>query len=266
MEKAPHPAGRAGFRTLGRRGVWWLAVGALLAGCGEGRAVGARVAEVRYVLDWAGAPAAGWGGTTAAGVEVKVEEGRLGSYTVELLPCPVEAAAWTPDLFGGVAWAGHAMRLDPSAMRPGRSEALARPEATRVDPIGVPPATYCQVHYLVARPAKAHQGGLGTGDEAALSLVLRGTYRRPGEASPTPFEIKSAAATGRTFDLPRPLAPTEGPQVLTLTVRRDLGPLFEGVAFGAAKPAQIARQVLQNLIDHTRVEAAYRPLAPEATP
>ena len=205
-----------------------------------------RITAVTYNLTWelgrARRTAEGWQVTTDRGYTVEVTAGRLSTHTVTLVPCVAQASLLEfPPLFGsGVALAGHSGKVDISTWLNPPVEDLAQLAVAAPHRVWFPPANYCEMHLLVARPP-----GSVPGKPSGATLEVEGTWRR-GEGETGPLVIHTTLANG----VLRPLGPlTVREGELTVNVSRDISRLFDGIQFGEDKAAQVERQVLVNLID-----------------
>jgi hypothetical protein len=218
-------------------------------------------AEVRYHLawDWGDAQPTdkGWRVTTDRGYEVEVTGGFLITYSVQLAPCTDEELGGGRDLrrlFGiGRAWAGHGGEEDPSAWLTGIAEPLATPRQVSLEPVSLDSGIYCRAHYLVAR---AETKARDLPDEISMvgtSLYVIGTAALDG-GEPQPFSIWSALPIGQLTAWSDPVSTIDlSDGDVDITVTRDLGRLFDGVAFQTMSDESIEKTVLLGLIDRLRV-------------
>ena len=76
----------------------------------------------------------------------------------------------------GTAYAGHATGTpNPAAIRAMQVESLTAPAAREVGVVLLPPQTYCQLHYLVARAGHDAAGLPGELDMVDVSVHVEGT-------------------------------------------------------------------------------------------
>lgn len=253
------------------RGVYLLAL-LLLGACGNSSEPPGTGAwhEVRYRLEWASddvtrlenGPA--WEVTNDRGYRVRLTRGYLTSYSMELVECPKDAATgarlgallWST--VESVAWAGHSVGTpNPAAIRPMQVESLTEPTAHDVGEVLLAPQAYCQLHYLIARAGREAHGLPPDLDMVDASLHVELTYQAAGADAPTPFTLHTAVANGGLFDratgAPTAMRVDTGRNATQVTVRRDLGRMFDGVDFAAMAEGQIAGQILTSLIDHVDV-------------
>lgn len=221
---------------------------------------------MEYAIAWARdgvAPAAdgtGWEITNDRGYRVHVTRGYVTSYSMELVECPKEPAAFVPLLRTAAAWAGHMSGTpNPAAIRPMEVESLLAPVDRDVGTVTLAPQAYCQVHYLIARAVRESPGLPADIDMVDASLHVDGTYRAPGSASPAAFTIHTAIANGGLFDrtaASTPIRVDTGRTAARVTIRRDLGSLFDGVDFATMSDPVRADRMLTAVIEHVEIELA----------
>ncbi len=220
--------------------------------------------SIHYQLEWRvdrlqrSTRHSAWSVRSDLGYVVTLEQGFLSSHTTELVEC--DAPPFAPSYGWSLirpAFAGHMVSVHPTAFRQPRIESLVDPKPARLSRVMPGRRLYCRAHYLIAR-ADASAVGLPTDvDMLGASLVLRGSYARDG-AAPREFSLRTAAANDVTQELTTAPGGTavrfdSGVSGATLHVERDLGALFDGLDFERQPQRQWPRQVLQNLIDHTRI-------------
>jgi hypothetical protein len=214
---------------------------------------------VRYHLAWAWGDAEptedGWTVVNDRGYEVRVTDGYLVTYSVQLAPCTEgDLDTGLGRLFGiGRAHAGHGGEEDPSAWITGLAEPLASPEVRSLEPVIVDSGTYCRVHYLVAR---AETGTLDLPEEMDLmgtSLYIEGTVASAGD-EPEPFTIWSTLPTGQLMTWSDPVTPIDlDADGLDVTITRDLGHLFDGVEFATMSAESVEKTILLGLAERVSV-------------
>ncbi len=229
--------------------------------------------SVQYRLDWAmdnvaqSPDGAAWEVTNDLGYHVRVTRGYVTSYSMELVECPKDTPV-TPvaqlgtrlwSIIEGAAYAGHATGTpNPAAIRPMQVESLTKPEAHAVGTVRLLPQAYCQLHYLVARAGHDAPGLPADLDMVDTSVHIDATYRAPGSSADIPFTLHTAVAYGALFDhtvnSAAPMRVDTGRQAVQVTVRRHLGRIFDGVAFGTMPERAVAGQILKSLVDHVDVE------------
>lgn len=217
--------------------------------------------EIRYHLDWDWGDAEptdkGWRVTTDRGYDVQVTEGFLITYSVQLAPCADDDLGYTIDprrLFGvGHAWAGHGGPEDPSAWLMGIAENLAAPEHVSLAPISLSSGIYCRAHYLVSRADTKTRGLPEDFNMVGTSLYLQGTAALDG-GEPQPFSIWSTLPVGELVAWSEPVSPVDlSDGTIDVTFTRDLGRLFDGVAFQTMSDESIEKTVLLGLIERLSV-------------
>jgi hypothetical protein len=224
---------------------------------------------VRYELVWTtdGIEAVdeerGWSVTNDLGYRVRVTRGWVTSYSMELVECAPEAAAWP--LLEATAFAGHSAGTpNPAAIRPRRVESLTDPAATEAGAVTLAPQPYCKLHYLLARAGHDSPGLPADIDMVDTTLHVDGTYRAPGATNDTPFVVHTASAYGQLFDLAVVREPAAAATMASridtgradteVIVRRRLARLFDGVDFANVPAKTLALQMLRSLVDQVEVE------------
>ena len=221
--------------------------------------------QITYRLDWRWGQALpaeqGWMVTNDLGYQVHLKQGYLVTYSTELIECPSNAAqtSWHLDQIGPQpAYAGHG--ADPSEARITASvvEDLAHPLASTIETVAVTASSYCQGHYVIGPAGVETTRNLPQQiDLIGTSLFIQGDYQDPETAAITPFTIQTKLPGGVIADLTSVEAINEPVQVLTgsvpieVTLRRDLGSLFDGVDFGQMSEQEQARGVLRSLTGST---------------
>jgi hypothetical protein len=268
-----------GIRPLVALSVVVLAVS---GACGKKAAPEAQApASVRVTLDWAPAAPSRVEWTNDLGYRVTLDEGWLVSNTVELVRCPARQglADDLRSLFAPrEAWAGHTAdpSTEPLRLRAPHAQSLTATAALDMGTLHPPPDEYCASFYLVARavPGAAiakSPSGVDL-EERRLSVYLRGSFLRPSSgpsaaaAERVPFTAETGSAYGKSaigsgvVDT-TPSAPSlhvAAGASLALRVVRDTARLFDKIDFAASTPETIARQVMANLVDSTRVSLGDR--------
>ncbi|MGB0590319.1 MAG: hypothetical protein ACPGU1_11615 [Myxococcota bacterium] len=223
--------------------------------------LGGSATEIRYHLTWdwgAAEPTdGGWRVITDRGYEVEVTEGYLVTYSVQLAPCTEEelgARLKLPRLLGaGRAWAGHGGAEDPSAWLTGIAEPLATPQSVSLEPVALDAGLYCNAHYLVARAEGKTRGLPDAFNMVGTSLYIQGTAALDG-GEPQPFSIWSTLPVGELVVWSDPVSPVDlSDGTIDVTFTRDLGRLFDGVAFQTMNDESIEKTVLLGLIERLSV-------------
>ncbi len=219
--------------------------------------------ELIYRLQWelgAAQPSPdglGWVVDTDLGYTVHVESGWISTYSVQLIECEDQddahthddddlAALWNAVAGSGVAWAGHSGETDASISTAGVVETLDGTMTAELAAVTVTNSTrYCEAHWLAFRADDTVQGN----DDGSLdgrTLWLTGTYRAPGDDVDSPFIIETSLGNGVILGLPTVIDTASTGAVIT--VRRELGRLFDGVEFATDADARIEQRILANLV------------------
>jgi len=250
----------------------------IMAACGDGAVDEAdpsgEVGLIEFIATWDQTDVtlldAGWAITNDLGYSVEVHDGYLVTYGASLVPCPTAthehddlgALLWS--LIGiGAAHAGHDSDVDPSAISTSRVESVATPKAWTIGRVAVPPAVYCEAHYLVARADDATLDMPQTVDLDRASLYLSGVYTPPGGGEARPFEVKTALANGVIAALDVEPGGAGGVNLgetgLTVVIERPLAGLFDGVDFDNMSSAALEQQLLTALIANTSIRTYSTP-------
>jgi hypothetical protein len=227
--------------------------------------------EITYYLDWTQdrirlhEDGQGWSVINDLGYHVSVERGYLVTGSVQLVPCPRAdrggAASWLIDrLLPPPAYAGHGGEWDESKSTLPYVESLTGPSHVKLETVSVPRAAlYCQAHYLVAYGVESAKNLPSELDMIGTSLLVEGMVRAAETGPAQPFSIKTELVWGTITDL-RPVAGpadhlrlTTGGDAVTVTLRRDLGALFDGVDFDRMIELDQAKAVLRSVTNQTQV-------------
>ncbi len=183
--------------------------------------------------------------TTDLGYDVRVDRAYVVAYRVSLAQC---------DDAEPTAYVWHGEDIDPSSA----GNLVEAAGAAAVAPLEVEfdPATYCRVHYLVARA----DGGTSTlPDDANMdsaSLVLSGAFAAPGSDAWQPLSIATGEATGvleALADTTVDISATSLPARAAVQIDRSVGTLLDGARLDIDTPADVAWQALRNLRENTVV-------------
>lgn len=225
--------------------------------------VDVEASEVRYHLAWDWGDAVttdhGWRVTTDLGYDVEVATGYLVTASVQLAPCTDEdldtGMGWRGLLGSGRAWAGHGSgEEDPSAWLVGVVESVSSPETLSLAPISLDEGIYCRTHYLVSRATTGADQLPEDMDLVGTSLYIIGTATAPS-GDPTPFSVWSSLPVGELMSWSEPVSPVDlSSGSVDVTITRDLGRLFDGVAFATMSSENIEKTMLLGLINRLRVE------------
>ena len=223
--------------------------------------LGGSATEIRYHLTWDWGDAeptdGGWRVITDRGYEVEVTEGYLVTYSVQLAPCAEDEWGRGFDLrrlFGmGRAWAGHGGEEDPSAWLTGIAEPLGTPQPISLEPVPLDAGLYCNAHYLVARAQSKTRGLPDALNMVGTSLYIQGTAALDG-GEPQPFAIWSTLPVGELTAWSDPVSAVDlSDGSVDVTFTRDLGRLFDGVAFQTMSDESVEKTVLLGLIERLSV-------------
>ena len=226
----------------------------------------------------------GWFVTNNLGYRVMVHRGYLTTHSLELIPCDPATATLPPrffrffnhwgnrlQLFAALlperqdlnplqsqpAFAGHGpLTYNPSRMVMPYVESLVQPAAIQRKPHSVPKAVYCKAHYLIARATGAVQNQPDNRGMDDLSLWIEGEYTAPNATVTNPFVLKTSIAWGSimdaiaspgTSDRATKIVLTSGKSMTRVTLRRNLGSMFDGVDFENMSESERARAILRSL-------------------
>jgi hypothetical protein len=227
--------------------------------------------EITYYLDWTqdrispNEDGQGWSVINDLGYQVSVERGYLVTGSVQLVPCPQPdqggAASWLIDrLLPPPAYAGHGGERDESKSSLPTVESLTEPTPVNLETVSVPrTALYCQAHYLLAYGVDVAKNLPSEPDMIGTSLLVEGLVRASETGPARPFSIKTELVWGTITDLRPAAGPadhlrlTTGRDPVTVTLRRDLGALFDGVDFDHMTEIEQAKAVLRSVTNQTQV-------------
>ena len=256
--------------------------------------------NLAYQLDWQWGQARpqanrqSWSVTNNLGYHVTVNRGYLTTHNLELIACDPTTAALPSHLVSSVldlwlhpfqllaallpkqqifsalkaqpAFAGHGnVTYNPSRITMPYVESLAQPIAAQLETHSVPKASYCQVHYLIARAAGAVQNQPEDRRMDGLSLWVEGEYVAPDAITAKPFIIKSSLAWGTITTAiaseetsnPAPrIALSSGQPIARVTLHRNLGSMFDGVDFETMSESEQAKTILRSLARSVEMRVA----------
>jgi hypothetical protein len=205
--------------------------------------------QVQYQLAWdtSGVKNGIW--QTNLGYTVRLEQGFVVSYGLQLMACP-HSHSWLESLLAGLAnsqntLAGHPSTQDPTAQEIKQLESLTAPKTSSFAPLTVHEPNYCQGFYVVSK-TKGQLGG--------KSLYLRGTYQKNGKAKP--FTIESDMAFGDLHPLVQAQKTVHvaiGAAPIRVKLLRRLSGLFDHLEFGSDTGFEHSMTVLKNLHQNTHV-------------
>jgi hypothetical protein len=212
---------------------------------------------VTWGLDWdlggAEYTEAGWAITNDLGFTFVLEDGWLIDYSLTLVPCAdsVADAGWERFLGIGLAHAHHSIFDDPSQVEPQHPEELAAPGFDSLESVSFSPATYCSVHWLVA---KADDGAIAPDGSDLSNVALSVSTRWEGAESSGVLELSTEWTNGVLLDLTVPESElTEEPTHASVTVVRSLAGLFDGIDPTVSTELEAAWVLLTNLVDQAEV-------------
>jgi hypothetical protein len=193
------------------------------------------------------------------GYAVELTMARVASHSFALSRCtpvpPARRAGLWRELAGlSRARAGHDTVRDPSLLDGRMEDLLTSQSEIDAGTRALGGTRYCRFQYVLGAGTPTTR--LRGGDAAAPSLALEGHFRSP-DGVQHPLSVHSRLAHGLTRELTE-LAPHADGRALDLALERDLGSLFDGLALSELAPRDLARGVLRNLIDHSRVSARSR--------
>ena len=228
------------------RAAAWLSL-ALLAGCDSDL-------SLRWKVEWdttgVTTTADGWEVTNGRGITFHVTRGYLVTYGLQLRPCESSASA-ASRLFDWLrpvplAWAGHSGLNDQSFVY-GQVEPLVPLTAGFEREALLPDeASYCSIHYLVARADTNLDTSAATVPMDRVTLHLDGWWSAPGSETQTPLAIHTELNTGSYIDLVEPIEVRAGSGA-TVTVTRELAHFFDDLDPATASPTGLSQALLLNI-------------------
>ena len=167
----------------------------------------------------------------------------------------------------GTAYAGHSGEVDLSGITSPIVESLTEPAVVEWRSSKIPSTRYCQLHYLLARSDERAVADAAQVDMRGFTLWIDAAYRAPGSAREHPLSVRIASAHGGLSGLGQvdqahharrekdgTIAAVEtGRGDYGVTLRRDLGALFDGIELDDALDEEIERQLLRNVIDNVGI-------------
>ena len=215
---------------------------------------GLLLSEVQWSLEWDRArvepAAAGWATLTDLGYRVRLESGWIVDYGLSLGTCATPAG----DTLDAANWAAS---IDAAVM-PMHAEDLAHPSDLGLGPRAFTAWRYCWAHWLLARASES----VDAPREASLvgtSLRIDAIWARSGDSGER--HVETWWPRGTLVELTALADPDEldaarrdgEPRAAYITVKRDLGALFDGVDFAAASDEVVAARLLENLVARSRL-------------
>ena len=224
----------------------WLSL-ALLAGCDSDL-------SLRWKVEWdttgVTTTADGWEVTNGRGITFHVTRGYLVTYGLQLRPCETTTSAasrildWLRPV--PLAWAGHSGLSDQSFVY-GEVEPLMPLTAGFEREVLLPDdASYCSIHYLVARADTNLDASAATVPMDRVTLHLDGWWSAPGSETQTPLAIHTELNTGSYIDLERPVSTAAGGNE-TVVVTRQLAAFFDDLDPAALSETRLAQSLLLNI-------------------
>ena len=199
-----------------------------------------------------------WRIRTDLDYEVELRAGHLVSHSVQLVECPEESMGLRLQrILGlGVAHAGHGDAANPVEVYEPLVESLTELGRVHFGSRETTGATYCRIHYLVARALEAETRELPDPELVGRTLRLEGTWRRGGEGA-VDFAFETGLAWGALRDI------ADGPEAepfqldsrqggARVDVERQLATVFDGLDFAEGEVDDWGRAVLRNLLVDTR--------------
>lgn len=232
----------------------WLSL-ALLAGCDSDPDLQPESdLSLRWKVDWDTTGVAttgdGWEVTNGRGVTFHVTRGYLVTYGLQLRPCETTTSAasrildWLRPV--PLAWAGHSGLNDQSFVY-GEVEPLMPLTAGFERELLLPDdASYCSIHYLVARADTNLDASAATVPMDRVTLHLDGWWSSPTTDGQQPLAIHTELNTGSYIDLVRPISTAAGGNE-TVVVTRQLAAFFDDLDPAALSDARLAQSLLLNI-------------------
>ena len=232
----------------------WLSL-ALLAGCDSDPDLqpGSDL-SLRWKVEWdttgVTTTADGWEVTNTGGVTFHVTRGYLVTYGLQLRPCETTTSTasrlldWLRPV--PLAWAGHGGLSDQSFVY-GEVEPLMPLTAGFEREVLLPDdASYCSIHYLVARADTNLDASAATVPMDRVTLHLDGWWSAPGSETQTPLAIHTELNTGSYIDLERPVSTAAGGNE-TVVFTRQLAAFFDDLDPAALSETRLAQSLLLNI-------------------
>jgi hypothetical protein len=188
--------------------------------------------------------------TNNRGVTFHVTRGYLVTYGLQLRPCdPADSTTgqllrWLNPI--RLAWAGHSGLNDQSYIY-GEVEPLVPLTAGFERTVVLPDeASYCSVHYLVARADGNLDASAATVPMDRVTLHLDGWWSAPGSETRQPFAIHTELNTGSYIDLVRPISAGDGGNE-TVVVMRQLAAFFDDLDPATQSETGFEQSLLLNI-------------------
>ena len=236
------------------RSALWLSL-ALLAGC-ESEPVEQPAADfaLEWRLDWdrtgVSTTPDGWEVTNNLGVTFHVTRGYLVTYGLQLRPCETASSAtsrlleWLRPV--PLAWAGHSGLNDQSFVY-GQVESLVPLGDGFAQRVALPDAaTYCSLHYLVARADGNLDSSGATVPMDRVTLHLDGWWSSASSSGEQPLAIHTELNTGSYLDLVVPIEVQKGRDA-TVVVTRTLAHFFDDLDPAESSETAFTQSLLLNI-------------------
>ncbi len=185
--------------------------------------------------------------TNDLGLTFRLTDVWVGDYAVALVPC--EAARRTEVRWpSGLAWANHGEPTPTEVLVALPHSLLAPPASGDLAVAALEPIRYCTAYLGTRRVRPDWEGRPSTPALDGFSLVLRGTWVRPGEAA-QPLSAEAIPAVAALI----PVSIDGMDRSVTVTFVRDLGRLMDGLDPRALQSDELAYRALRNLQEHVTV-------------
>lgn len=223
------------------------------------------------------AAAGAWSVKTDLNYRVELLSGWIVDHSVSFGPCDPGSTSGA----GGSGGGSSALRLfglgvrearahedsDPSAIESMYAEDLTKLEDAGPWPTTFAPVRYCRAHWLVGRATSALQGATEAAPQIdGRSVRLAGKWERNGTSGS--FEVDTWWPEGNLQDLedlidPAALAKAQadgGSFAARVSVKRDIGAVFDGIDFETAHQALLDGLVVENLAKNAEMDVElFRP-------
>jgi hypothetical protein len=232
----------------------WLSL-ALLAGCdSDPDGQPDTDLSLQWKVDWDTAgvttTADGWEVTNSLGVTFHVTRGYLVTYGLQLRPCEATTTTasrileWLRPV--PLAWAGHGGLSDQSFVYGEVEPLMPLTDGFEREVLLPDDASYCSIHYLVARADTNLDTSAATVPMDRVTLHLDGWWSAAGSETQQPLAIHTELNTGSYIDLVRPISAGDGGKE-TVVVTRQLAAFFDDVDPAALSEARLAQSLLLNI-------------------
>jgi len=207
-----------------------------------------------------------WEFTNNVGYPIRLGQGYLVTYSVQLVECPTEestALKWFNRILGiRTAYAGHPNPQDnPAAIYQSLGENLIEAESQPIGVVEVESSSYCQLHYLVAGATLETASLPDDINLLGTSVYLSGFYQSGDTEEWIPFTIHTPLANGVLNSLFEDFGNHEAEEAMTLNTngahllietQRKLSGFFEDVNFTDMTSLEMERQILRGIVNNTQ--------------